>query len=311
MGGKSQRLQLSDVRKVFCLIGEARELDDEPAEWRAHVLAEAGRAIGAPRGLAIEGPSPSDPRRPMTFDWEDQGWDLGPERNALIDYVRSPQRDQRRDPSFIALLPMMNRFHTTNREQLVADREWYGSDHVQIVRRACGVDAFMTSSCPLPHAGVFHLFQFFRPWGERRPFTERERRWVHLMHEELARVWSSMALVAAGTGAFNVTGATPALGPRLRQVLAGLLTGEAEKQIAARLGLSRHTVHNYVTELHHRFKVSSLGELLARARPRPAFRPRLMAELRVDPYPHARQPRDRPGVLPVLRGADSRVPGLT
>ena len=54
------------------------------------------------------------------------------------------------------------------------------------------------------------------------------------------------------------------LSTRMRQTLRGLLAGEAEKQIAYRLNLSRHTVHVYVKALYRHFGVSSRGELLAR-----------------------------------------------
>jgi len=59
--------------------------------------------------------------------------------------------------------------------------------------------------------------------------------------------------------------AAEALPPRLRQVLAGLLKGDSEQQVALRLGISAHTVHEHVKRLHRRFGVSSRGELLARA----------------------------------------------
>jgi DNA-binding CsgD family transcriptional regulator len=54
------------------------------------------------------------------------------------------------------------------------------------------------------------------------------------------------------------------LPPRHRQTLERLLAGDSEKQIAARLGISPHTVHQYVKALHKRFGVSSRGELLAK-----------------------------------------------
>src|SRR5438445_163542 len=57
---------------------------------------------------------------------------------------------------------------------------------------------------------------------------------------------------------------THALSPRLSQTLQRLLSGESEKQIAAQLGLSRHTVHVYVKTLYRRFDVTSRPELLAR-----------------------------------------------
>jgi DNA-binding CsgD family transcriptional regulator len=62
--------------------------------------------------------------------------------------------------------------------------------------------------------------------------------------------------------------ARPAVGadlsPRMRQTLERLLSGDGEKQVAARLKLSPHTVHVYVKALYRHFDVSSRGELLAK-----------------------------------------------
>ncbi|MCC6623516.1 MAG: hypothetical protein IT385_19805 [Deltaproteobacteria bacterium] len=44
-----------------------------------------------------------------------------------------------------------------------------------------------------------------------------------------------------------------------------LCRGLSEKQIAAELGMSPHTVHDHVKRLHLRFGVQSRGELIARA----------------------------------------------
>jgi len=53
------------------------------------------------------------------------------------------------------------------------------------------------------------------------------------------------------------------LSPRMRQTFERLLVGDSEKEIAARLGLSRHTVHVYIKTLYRRFGVCSKGELFA------------------------------------------------
>ena len=58
--------------------------------------------------------------------------------------------------------------------------------------------------------------------------------------------------------------AIPGLSPRHVETLEGLLAGDSEKQIAHKLGVSRNTVHVYVTALYRRFDVSSRGELLAK-----------------------------------------------
>jgi DNA-binding CsgD family transcriptional regulator len=51
--------------------------------------------------------------------------------------------------------------------------------------------------------------------------------------------------------------------PRAREVLARLLSGDGEKQIAVGLGISRHTVHVYVKQLYRIFGVCSRPELLS------------------------------------------------
>ena len=65
------------------------------------------------------------------------------------------------------------------------------------------------------------------------------------------------------------TADTAGLSPRHVQTLQCLLAGDSEKEIANRLGVSRHTVHAYVKGLYRHFKVASRGELTARFVRRP------------------------------------------
>ncbi|HSZ59213.1 MAG TPA: LuxR C-terminal-related transcriptional regulator [Tepidisphaeraceae bacterium] len=61
-----------------------------------------------------------------------------------------------------------------------------------------------------------------------------------------------------------LTRSIPGLSNRHAETLERLLAGDSEKQIATRMGVSRNTVHVYVTALYRHFDVSSRGELLAR-----------------------------------------------
>src|SRR5262245_16212782 len=45
--GKSQRLRVRDVRDVFRLIGECRELGGNADEWRLHMATELCRLVAA------------------------------------------------------------------------------------------------------------------------------------------------------------------------------------------------------------------------------------------------------------------------
>jgi len=85
-----------------------------------------------------------------------------------------------------------------------------------------------------------------------RGFTERERRVVEVFQEASGWLLRSPPPMPAD------------LPPRLRDTLAALAAGLSEKQVAARLGISAHTVHEYTKALYRRFGVQSRAELLAR-----------------------------------------------
>jgi LuxR family maltose regulon positive regulatory protein/two-component system response regulator NreC len=51
----------------------------------------------------------------------------------------------------------------------------------------------------------------------------------------------------------------------MREILTLLIRGHSEKDAAAALGLSRHTVHIHVTRMYQRLGVRSRAELLALA----------------------------------------------
>lgn len=53
------------------------------------------------------------------------------------------------------------------------------------------------------------------------------------------------------------------LPPRVRPVLRQLLGGKSEKEIAADLRLTRHTVHTYVKIIYRTLRVHSRAELMA------------------------------------------------
>ena len=68
---------------------------------------------------------------------------------------------------------------------------------------------------------------------------------------------------AAAAGAAAGAPAARRLTPRMRQILPLLMQGLSEKEVAARLGCSPHTVHIHVTRMYARLGVHSRAELLA------------------------------------------------
>jgi DNA-binding NarL/FixJ family response regulator len=90
--------------------------------------------------------------------------------------------------------------------------------------------------------------------GEPR-FTERERRLVELVHREASFLHEPPSALSPEL--------LRGLSPRLRDALRGFARGLSEKQVAAELGISPHTAHDYAKALHRHFGVQSRSELLA------------------------------------------------
>jgi DNA-binding CsgD family transcriptional regulator len=90
-----------------------------------------------------------------------------------------------------------------------------------------------------------------------KPFDDEAKNLVRLFHLECYRRLGERRNIAAANAKIQ------SLPRRQREALECLLRGDSEKQAAARLGVSPHTMHNYVKALYTAFGVSSRAELLA------------------------------------------------
>jgi DNA-binding CsgD family transcriptional regulator len=242
-------LTIGDLRAALRLAGELRELTAGSLEQRTHVLEGLLALVGGQVGIwAVVELGPLPRLKPVT----DLGWESDSERAAFLSFV-----DHQRafaDPSMeIIGRRMVGPCNTFRRDELVTNRDWYGSAHVQELRRTARVDDFLYSGRLDGHR--VHAFSIHRPWGARA-FGDRERALVDVIHGECA------FLHAPPRAALDAD-LLDDLPPRLRDVLQALARGLSEKQVAAELQLSAHTVHDYVKALHRRFGVASRGELLA------------------------------------------------
>jgi DNA-binding CsgD family transcriptional regulator len=159
-----------------------------------------------------------------------------------------------RDP---AISELVTRWHGTGslthrRRELAPDSTWYRSDYVNLINRASGIDDSVYTVIPGSTPGSVFGMGFYRQWGQR-PFTVEERDIIDTFQHGAAGIHRSIF-------------GRVRLAPRLRQTLDGLIEGLSEKEIAARMRISVHTVHDYVKTLHLRFRVSSRAQLVAAAR---------------------------------------------
>jgi DNA-binding CsgD family transcriptional regulator len=246
--GRSDGVSFTELRKILRLSSELRDLPLGSRPQKEHALRGLCNLVGAQLGIWLEMREVQRGRL-LLGDTVDLGWGTDGERRSFLAYLDA--QPESIDPTHAPLAQRMgNAPHVTvMRREVLGDRDWYRSQHVQDFRRAGGVDDFIYAGRRLGGIEMRGL-SLHRPWGDRRFRTRdvalidaftRESLWMHEPPSALAR-----------------------LSPRQRDVLDGLRRGLAEKQIADELALSQHTVHDYVKALYRRLGVASRGELLAR-----------------------------------------------
>lgn len=292
------KLRLRDVRRVFRLINDIRELGSDPQRWRPHMVQGLRKILRASIVVSSEVHFRQNSRT-GSMRVVDIGWVCDTEGN--VNSIHTEKDDERPEAFWLVAVPdevpapapaaaaraeakpPEPRRKAKKAESLDDDPDWYERLEreeaeekaraaeavatrddaeekivtVRPTRTLYGGRSFIMSQVALPHAGAVDQLGVHREFGDE-PFTRAHHKLLRLMHKELARLWGRDVLRAVGAASGD-------LPPRLQQTLDELLVGSSEKQIASKLELSRHTIHNYVKALHQRFEVSSRGELLAKA----------------------------------------------
>lgn len=254
---KNGAIKLRALRSIFRLVGEVRELGADAAKWRPHLVKELRRLLGAEVVTSSE--VHLRRQRDGSVKLLDAGW--GTDGSDAIWMIRTEQQPAQPE-TFLLSLEQLTEF-------AAADQGDAGVP-VKPLQPLYAGRSFILSQYPLADIWAVDQLGIHRA-ADRDPFTPSEHRLVRMFHVELCRLWKRDILRQARDPSAK-------LPPRLKQTLDALVAGHSEKEIAAKLALSHHTIHNYVKALHHRFEVSSRGELLARVsqqRQHSDFTPRL------------------------------------
>jgi DNA-binding CsgD family transcriptional regulator len=238
------------ARAAAELIGEVRELGARTEAGRRHAVAGLLRLVGCAIGGAVY----------------DQGYGPGLTRGIvgatlvgfdrqIIDvfdthYTRGSSYNPFHDAAMRHLAEARGAVFTHANGELVPRRVWDGSEWINEYVRPARVDHFLGTLRPVGPNAVMGC-GFMRASGDR-PFDEEDAEVLHLVH--------------LGVGPFFETAAAhPALAPRVREVQAILLTGAGDKEIAAALRLSPHTVRQYVKTILRAHGVTSRAQVIAAA----------------------------------------------
>jgi DNA-binding CsgD family transcriptional regulator len=256
---KSTTMRVADYRAILQLIGECRELGDDARIWRLHFCEQLARLVdsdvadcGEMVAHAAQDPTPLD-----VCHWGYENWSTPAVLAELFETVPTDAEIYGSIRRYLELM-MQDDGVCCCRSQVVNNREWYKSPDYQIVHRSFGMDhnLWCFRSIPSPTRDQFSGLLLYRALG-RRDYSARDRLVVREAHAALA------PLIGGALARFSEPSPMD-LAPRVREVLGCLLEGDSDKQIAARLGMSKFTVNQYTKLIYTHFSVSSRAELLAR-----------------------------------------------
>jgi DNA-binding CsgD family transcriptional regulator len=240
----------ADVQAILRLVGGAAELWYQPQLQREFTLDSLCKLLKAKAAVCYTfgdvltgGATACGPMTSIGLD------DAGRER--LENYLKTGAP---RDPVLEVLAAIDGRVITLARPDAVADDDWYGCDHYLTLRKPLGVDHALYVKIVAASLDRQTIVTLVRG-ADDAPFTDRDAYLSELCLSEMA--WPY-------TPEMDYTDPRiEALQPRLKKVMRLLLEGDSEKQVALKLGLSPHSVHQYVKQLYAQLEVNSRGELLA------------------------------------------------
>jgi len=248
-----QTLSLSDVEaivQILALAGDPTK-DLRLAERKRLLLEGVARIISADvwlwstvaRHEKVEG-------NVAALNLIDGGWSGEAERVAFTRYVTDPETAiPGHEP--VTELARYGRHFTLRREELYSPDAW---QRLEGSFYATGLCDFITSVYPI-NDDFFSGVGYYRR-SPNPPFTDREKAIVHVVFQQVDWLHRDGADAPAGTSVLRLTG-------RERQVLLYLLSGDTRKEIAQKLGLSEHTIGDYMKSIYRQLRVNSRGELLS------------------------------------------------
>jgi DNA-binding CsgD family transcriptional regulator len=236
-----------DMASLLRLVGEVTELPPDKVVRRTHVLNGLLSLVGGRSAAAMEMALPEE--GPLARAGTVININYGTEAEARYSEAFLVHNDPP-DPALPDFLAA--RGQTLTMVRRIEDREYFRSRHFDVVRRPFGIDHSLYCRLALPD-GTDVSVGIQRSPGDPQ-FGEREKAILHLLHTSAPHVYAAPRLARP-----ELDG----LAPRLRPVLRYLLQGDADKDVAAKLRLSRHTVHRYAQAIYRELGVHSRGELLA------------------------------------------------
>jgi DNA-binding CsgD family transcriptional regulator len=147
---------------------------------------------------------------------------------------------------------------TARRDDVISTAAWYACAYVREHLLPARLDHPLFSRKRLSGTAAIQGIDFYRATRDP-PFDEADRHLLHLFHRECGALLEPPAWLIDA----SVRGALPR---REAQALDLLLDGYSDKEIAERMGITRHTVNDYTKSIYLRYGIRSRSALIARLR---------------------------------------------
>ena len=242
-------IRLDRVREAMRLVGEVRELGLWTEAGRTHFLEGTMRMIGCTIGGAVLDTKYAEGSTNGIVAATLAGF--GP--NIMDVFVAHQIHGSAINPFHSAVLrrvdELQGQVFSAHDTEMVERQVWDGSRWINEYVRPAHVAHFLCSMRVIGRTTGTGC-AFMRA-ARDRPFSDEDRELLHLVH--------------VGVGPmYDACSPRTRLSPRMRETLDVLLTGASDKEIAAQLRLSSHTVRQYVKAIFKAFNVNSRAQLIAR-----------------------------------------------
>lgn len=266
--GKSQRLRDEEVRGVYRLLSDLREMRHDKSAMHQHLADTLCELVGATGGFAADvvGWQPTSAIKRLqsklqvrSFTGTRHGFDVvGRVMGGLL-----ANNNLWDDPTFAVGVKYRSPVESLSCRRMMSDTpisEFPVFEQVthesKYVDHLIGWFQKQINADGTPTGDIFGVsMQRYGKGGKL--FGGREQSLVKLIFEELRWLYTTGRLDPPPSAIVAET-----LPPRLKQVLDGLVRGKAPKQIALELNLSTLTVRDHIRRLYRRMNVNGRDELM-------------------------------------------------
>ena len=248
-------LSLAEIRTAFRIVVECREVGADAYAWNQVLVDRLHCALKSVFTASFIFPLPLDKIRLNDAVMFCERWEFPEYRPRWAELYAAGYLPQL--PTVINFFAEFEGGRTARRVELIDDATWNESQEFLEFRSSCAQDDILMSAYVVSSTQQLHCLSINLPNDGSR-FTDVDRGLVQLLHEELVPLIGNQ-LKLDSDAPFRI------LPPRLRQVFERLMEGLSEPQIGEELSISKHTVHDYVSQIYRRFDVRSRSELIAAA----------------------------------------------